>query len=112
MCVCVYPEARNPHRIRWQSGRSRYEAIPSGTNKTWHKLSIRTQVLRLFVCANKKKQIYICFEWDDAKQNPSGPSSSNLPARKLAANWGGSTSPGTGDDDDAHQLEFGIGYPS
>ena len=28
----------------------------------------------------------------------------NLPARKLTANWGGSTSPGTGDDDDAHQL--------
>jgi hypothetical protein len=63
MCVCVYPEARNPHRIRWQSGRSRYEAIPSGTNKTWHKLSIRTQVLRLFVYANKKnKYIYVLSE--------------------------------------------------
>lgn len=54
----LYPEARNPHRIRWQS-RSRDEAIPSdGSQKNNPKRSSRIRKCLLFVCAKQKKTIF------------------------------------------------------
>lgn len=60
----LYPEARNPHRIRWQS-RSRDEAIPSdGSQKNNPKRSSRIRKCLLFVCAKQKNNI-----WGSMMQN-------------------------------------------